>query len=339
MADEDLDAIGLHALVEQMQDVALPAERLEQALQSLYVGDLVQPHEIRFAGHDELGRRLRFREHLLRHLDRLDHQRIHRGARSLELGEQQLADFRQAAAAAIVVQIIAGTLELVGTEISRNVENFVLDLAIIDYEDGEHSMARQRQKLDLPQRGLRAARHRDDPGEARDRRKQVRYGQRERLRIARRIAHALAEAQELFAFRRRELDQRVDEEAIALDRRNASGRSVRRFDEPELFEVGDDVANRRRAQVQARLARQRARAYRLSVANVLLDEKTQQNLRALVQYVSGFVARHRPSCDNVEPAFLATSTLTTGSRLCQESKPCRVSSRPSRSGGASGNAA
>ena len=45
---------------------------------------------------------------------------------------------------------------------------------------------------------------------------------------------------------------------------------------------------------KTRLARQRARAYRLSLANVLLDEKTQQNLRALVQYVSGFVARHRP---------------------------------------------
>ena len=82
-------------------------------------------------------------------------------------------------------------------------------------------------------------------------------------------------AYELLASRRRELEQRVDEEPIAFDRRNASGRCVRRFDEPELFEIGHDVANRRGTQVQTGLARQRARAYRLSVADVSVDEKAQ----------------------------------------------------------------
>ena len=176
----------------------------------------------------------------------------------------------------VLVQVVARALELVGAEISRNVEDFVLDLAVVDHEDGQHAMARQRQELDLPQRRLRAPRHGHDAREARDGRQQIRHRQRERLRVARGFGQALAEAQELFAFRRRELDQCVDEEAIALVRRHAPGRRVRRAYEAELLEIGNDVANRRRAQIQTGLARQRARADRLPVANVLFDEKPQQ---------------------------------------------------------------
>src|SRR6187431_1030370 len=136
-------------------------------------------------------------------------------------------------------------------------------------------MARQRQELDLPQRRLSAPRHRDDSRETGNGREQVRHGQRERLRVAGRLVQALSEACELFSSRRRELQQRVDEETIALDRRNATGRGVGRFDEPELFEIGNDVANRRGTQVQTGLTRKRARAYRLSVADVSVDEKAQ----------------------------------------------------------------
>src|SRR6187200_1512695 len=70
VADEDLDAVRLHALVQQVQDVALPTEGLEQALQ-IYVRDLVEAHEIRLAGDDELWRGLDLRKNLLRHLDGL----------------------------------------------------------------------------------------------------------------------------------------------------------------------------------------------------------------------------------------------------------------------------
>ena len=42
-----------------------------------------EAHQVRFAGDTNSGSRLRFRENLLRHLDRLDHQRVHRGARAL----------------------------------------------------------------------------------------------------------------------------------------------------------------------------------------------------------------------------------------------------------------
>ena len=182
----------------------------------------------------------------------------------------------------MLVQIVAGAPKLVRTEISRNVQDFVLDLAVVDHEDGEHPMSRQRQELDLAQCRLRSPRHRDDAGEARDGRQQMRYRQCQRLRIAGRVGHALAEALQLVALRWRELDERVDEEPIAFDRRHAASRCVRRADEAELFEIRNDVANRRRAQIQPRLARQSARAHGLPVANVFIDEKPQKSLRAFV---------------------------------------------------------
>ncbi len=98
-------------------------------------------------------------------------------------------------------------------------------------------MPGQRQELDLAQRRLRTARHRDDAGEARDGREQIRDRQGERLRVALENKLEAGEALQLIALRRRQLDQRVDEETIALDRRHTTGRRVRRADEAELFEI------------------------------------------------------------------------------------------------------
>ena len=66
----------------------LPAERLEQAFERLDVRYAVAAHQIRLAGHDELGPAIDFRNHLLCHLDRFDHQRVHRRSRLLELGDK-----------------------------------------------------------------------------------------------------------------------------------------------------------------------------------------------------------------------------------------------------------
>ena len=75
------------------------AERLEQALQLLDVRKLLEAHEIRLAGDHELRSRLASGKTLLRHLDRFDHQRVHRRASPLQLAEQQLPHLRQAAPA------------------------------------------------------------------------------------------------------------------------------------------------------------------------------------------------------------------------------------------------
>jgi hypothetical protein len=68
-------------------------------------------------------------------------------------------------------------------------------------------MARQRQELDLADRGLRAAWNRDDSRELRDGGQQVRYRQRQRLRVAAGFLEALLKLQQLVALGRRELNQ------------------------------------------------------------------------------------------------------------------------------------
>ncbi len=80
-----------------------------------------------------------------------------------------------------------------------------------------------------------------------------------------------------------ELEQRVDEEAVALVGRNAAGGGVRRGDEAQILEVGHDVADGGRGEAQARIARQGSRADGLPVANVILDQGLEQQLRPLVE--------------------------------------------------------
>jgi len=60
---------------------------------------------------------------------------------------------------------------------------------------------------------------------------------------------------------------------------------VRRRHEAELLEVGHDVTDGRRAQVEAGIARQRAGADRLAIADVLLDQYFEQLLGAIAQVV------------------------------------------------------
>ncbi len=82
--------------------------------------------------------------------------------------------------------------------------------------------------------------------------------------------------------------QAVDEEPVALRRRNAAGRRVRARDVAQLLEVRHHVADRRRRQLEARLLRQHARADRLPVDDVALDERLQQMLGAGIQHADHF---------------------------------------------------
>ena len=84
---------------------------------------------------------------------------------------------------------------------------------------------------------------------------------------------------------RLQLEQRVDEEAVALVGGDAAGRGMRRGHEAQILQIRHDVADRGRGQTQARIARQRARADRLTVADVALDERLQQQLGPLVEAV------------------------------------------------------
>ena len=82
------------------------------------------------------------------------------------------------------------------------------------------------------------------------------------------------EAMDLGLLERLHHHQAVDEEAVALRRRDAPGRRVRARDVAQLLEVGHHVADRRRRELEARLLRQHARADRLALDDVTLDQRS-----------------------------------------------------------------
>ena len=102
----------------------------------------------------------------------------------------------------------------------------------------------------------------------------------ESSREASRLAAQLGERR-IVLERRARLQQRIDEEAIALVGGHAAGGGVRRANKAELLEVGHDVADGRRGRGQARLAGQGAGADRLPVADIAADQHPQQQLFAL----------------------------------------------------------
>ena len=77
---------------------------------------------------------------------------------------------------------------------------------------------------------------------------------------------------------------RVNKQAVALGGGHAAGRGVRADDQAQLFQVGHDVADGGSRQVQARRARQGARANRLAIGNVALDQRFQQDLGTVIQH-------------------------------------------------------
>src|SRR5690606_26167105 len=97
----------------------------------------------------------------------------------------------------------------------------------------------------------------------------------------------------LVFFERLELEQGVDEEAVALVCRHATRRRMRRGHETELFKIGHDVTDRCGAQLHAHIARQRTRANRLPVADIVLNKELEQLLSALAQALFSRIDRVR----------------------------------------------
>ena len=96
-------------------------------------------------------------------------------------------------------------------------------------------------------------------------------------------AQLVLELVDLDAVERLEREQRVDEEAVAARRGHAPGGGVRARDEAHLLEVGHHVADARGREIEPGVLRQRARAHRLAFDDVALDQRLQQDLRALAQ--------------------------------------------------------
>ena len=165
---------------------------------------------------------------LLREPDRIQHQLVQVLARFLELAEQVIAHRAQLLAAELLVQIVRRAAQLVRAVVALELQDAVLNLAPVHDQDREHAVVRQRHELDLAQRRMALPRQRHDAGQARDAGQHLRGRGDQRLRIVGMLAEARLDRGDLVVLERLELEQRVDEEAIALVGRDAAGGGVRR---------------------------------------------------------------------------------------------------------------
>ena len=232
--------------------------------------------------------------------------RSSRRASRLSSREQQIADFRQAAAAELLRSNSCSRACSSSAPKSRATLRILFWTSrSLTTRIASTRLSGQRQELDLPQRRLRAPRHRDD-----SRRGCVTADSNfdsdsaSALRIAGGFGQALAEAPELVAFRRRELDQRVDEEAITLDR-SARGPPTCAASLTKPSSSRSDTMLRIVAGLKSKpgLARQRARAHGLAVANYCRPAARSRVCARSSKSLEVLSLAIGPGCDNVEPAF------------------------------------
>jgi hypothetical protein len=124
-------------------------------------------------------------------------------------------------------------------------------------------------------------------------------------------AQAALDFLDLLVMQGLQLEQGVDEEAVALVGGYAPGRCVRRGDEAQILQIRHDVADGGRGEAQARIARQGTGADGLPVANVILDQGLEQQLRPLVQpFVATFCHTVHITCLKL-PSVSARSQVRT----------------------------
>src|SRR5882672_905009 len=110
------------------------------------------------------------------------------------------------------------------------------------------------------------------------------------------------EAIQLARLERLHHQQRIDEEAVPRRGRHAAGRGVRAGDESHVLQVRHHVADRRRRQVEPGVLRQRARADRLALGDIALDQGLEQDLRAFVEHENHCTLERMPPAA-VRPSF------------------------------------
>ena len=216
-------------------------------------------------------------------MDRIEHHFIEVLARLLQLIEQMLAHLIQLLACELLIQVVRRAPELFGAVVPVELQDAVLYFPAVDDQDRQHPVVGERYELDLAQRRVVLARQGHDPSEARHARQQLGGRGHDRLGVVRVFPQTALNGRDLVVLQRLELEQGIDEEAIALVGRDAAGGGMGRGDEAELFEVGHDVADRGGAELEADVAGQSARTDGLAVANVMLHQQLEQLLRAFVQ--------------------------------------------------------
>src|SRR6266513_3438389 len=127
-------------------------------------------------------------------------------------------------------------------------------------------------------------RHDDDPGAMRQAgQRGGRLLQRLRQALAARRAQAL-DVLALVLCEIADLQEAVDKEAQPGLGRQPPGRSVRRIEQPRLFEIRHDVADRRRRQMLPQQPRQGTRADRFAGRDITIDDQPKDLAAALAQF-------------------------------------------------------
>ena len=123
-----------------------------------------------------------------------------------------------------------------------------------------------------------------------------------------------------------EFHEGIDEEAQPLLRRKPARRDMRRIDEAEMLQIAHDVAHRRRRQRVRKHTGQVARADRLAVLKIGIDDQPENVARARVQRLQGLVRdrawswlRLVSTIEDIDRA-LANTTPADGVFLCAASR-------------------
>ena len=165
-------------------------------------------------------------------------------------------------------------------------DDAVLHISIGCHNDQQDALLRQAQEFNVAESGGAALGRHHHAGEARQVGQQMRSLGDKFLRVVRlQLAFQLAYFN---LVQRPDLEQRIDEEAVAARRRDPARGRVRAGDEAEFFEIRHDVADAGRAQFKTGKPGKRARTDRLAVGNIALDEHFQQ---ALCPFAGKAVAR------------------------------------------------
>ena len=175
----------------------------------------------------------------------------------------------------VVGRLVEGGWRVVAVEL----QHAVVHVALGRDQDEQHAPGREPQELDVPE-GAAAALGGDHTGKGRKLREQPGglgqdlaglLGHQGPLHLA-----GLAGLQGLDG------EQRVDEQPVATRGGHATAGRVAVGNQAMLFQIGHDVADGGRRQVQARVLRQRARAHRLAVDDVVFDEGLEQDSGAFI---------------------------------------------------------
>jgi hypothetical protein len=204
------------------------------------------------------------------------HQLHDLAAQFLDLGLQPLPDLLDRHAGEVRVDVVGGFDQLLLRVVRRGEHHPVLHVALGRDDDEEDALFRQPQELDVAEHRRAAGRH-HHADELRQVGEQLGRVGDDALRLVGRQAGR----GELLALHR---EHGVDEKAVAAGRGDAPGGGVGTGDQPQVLEVGHHVADGRRRQFQPRSPRQGARAHRLAVGDIALDQRFQQQLGTVIEH-------------------------------------------------------